>query len=214
LVYLESEKGWKEDVSSFCKPIIATLHQGEINIHGMHLTAIRGPQDSVFVLISCMEYFGKNKKCTQHFAGGIGGDGWQDEIQMVLKDNGLTEEDPADWVGGSESTGTKGWRRFIQKASGKRGPGRKIYHKRNARFVGILPSTVRAFIKWLDSEISEHDTEGKAWLKKVKASKTLRFNQGDAFFAKHFNVDIPATEAGKAQKTVLLKIMDRMFKGE
>ena len=72
---------------------------------------------------------------------------------------------------------------------------------------------------WTDEKGKEHRKVNKpkwhhfrefAFGEEVRAiplGKVLRFNQGDAFFARNLKFDVPATKPGKGRDTILMQAM-------
>jgi hypothetical protein len=190
---------------SYIEPTIAELWFGDLSISGLTIRAIRGPQNSVFVFVRYNE--GKKTKYRTRVAGGIGAVGFTDVRPGVLKRAGIKNPNLEEWVSGSSYvTGDKP-RHMVSRIT-KSGFIKNIYHNSHSRYVGVTRATKEAFFAWAKKEV-ENSPEGLAWLDKAKKN-SLRFNQGDAYFAKALKKSIPATKVGKAKGTV----MGNMLRGK
>jgi hypothetical protein len=72
-------------------------------------------------------------------------------------------------------------------------------------WVGVTPAT----IEWWAAHLEELEVPFEIDLKKGQ-----RFNQGDAYFAKALGEDVPATNAGEAEKPVMETIVERLKGGD
>ena len=70
------------------------------------------------------------------------------------------------------------------------------------RDTGVSEGLYERFISWLEGVTSSH-VDARAWFEKVKEARPLRYNQGDAFFAAHFDTTIPATNIGENGPSIL-----------
>jgi hypothetical protein len=70
----------------------------------------------------------------------------------------------------------------------------------SGEFVGIQLDDLTFLREWLDEDENDFEPEIRA----IDLTKGLRFNQGDAYFAKHIpGLDLAATQPGKPTPTVL-----------
>lgn len=209
-LYLSSEKMWAKSCG-FMKPVIAHINEGDVEIAGFEIKAIRGPQSSIFVLLS--EW---TKKGRRH-CGGLGCSGYRDIVSEVLKKLKRAKDINDDWCAGSSSGTNESIKQCIMNFrtreeivywdESKDGP-----YDYDLDWIGVLPSTLKKFFTWLDSFVDEKGDDYKVWLDKCKAAKGLRFNQGDAYFAAALKKDIPVTEVGKKAPPVMHTIIERMKK--
>lgn len=86
--------------------------------------------------------------------------------------------------------------------------GTGVYGYGDKEWVGVTPESV-AFLK---SMLANEDEGGLDFglpeeMSKLDFSKILRFNQGDAYFAAHLNIDVPATGPGEAEEPILNQIL-------
>lgn len=207
---ISSEKMWTGSCG-YMKPVIANINEGNISLAGFDIKAIKGPQHSIFVLLSeC------TKKGTRYWTG-LGCCGYRDKVSEILKKLNRSKEINDDWCDGCGGGGGKKIKHFITNFrtmeeivywdEAKKGP-----YDSSQDWVGVLPGTVKKFFSWLESFIEEKGDSYKKWLEACKASKCLRFNQGDAYFAKAFKKDIPATEVGLKNPPMLHQLIEKMKK--
>jgi len=83
-------------------------------------------------------------------------------------------------------------------------------------WTGVEPASVEYLQKLCtnDGELFEACDwfEVEEILNNMDFSKAIRFNQGDEYFAAHIGTDIPATEVGKAEEPVIMKVIEKAFK--
>jgi len=212
-VHIHSPRMWR-DKGSFVKPIIALLRSGSLDICHFEIELKRGPQNGVFVFAS----EGVRRGNTYHtrYFGGIGCSGYVDKVEEILKSlNRGTEEDDF-WVSGSESGPDVKGIHYIENYKTRE---KIVYwdedkqgkYDYGADWVGVKKETLNEFFKWLE-ELAENegDDSTKKWIKLCKKSKKLRYNQGNAFFAKNLGVNLEATKVGKAKEPIANKIIANM----
>ena len=219
-LYVHDKRMWYKGCG-YMKYTISDIWQGQVKISGIRIFSKRGPQESIFVFAEHVQYpknFKTGKEKFTHMAG-IGAYGWDNPTARILKAAGKRIPKGAELMVGSESDG-KGhdwvnvslW--FLNNKDRKKDkivndwirlPERESL---KSKFLGILPSTVEEFFKWLEQAVKENgSSEGEKWLSKINRKKALRFNQGDAYFAAHLKEQIPATRPGKPDKPTLSKIV-------
>lgn len=100
-------------------------------------------------------------------------------------------------------------KRFVNHRFG--GIGCYGFHDNSSEWIGVKPETLEAFFQWLEGrEHRDAFTEGYfVWIEACRASEKLRYNQGDAFFATNLNLELPATEVGKAETPFLLQALNK-----
>lgn len=218
--YLTSPSMWKKTKVGFRKPILASIEHGKINALGFNVQVARGDtQSACFVFAS---YY--DKKNTVLF-GGIGCYGYADRVLKVLSKLGRQEEYSEEWMDGSGNTsGIAGgsWVHFIVNCETKE---KIVYHDKSkdgeydygADWEGVREDTVAAFFKWIREEVllghdCDHDKEILTRLAKCETAKTLRYNQGDAFLAGKFGVEIPATKIGESDESFLSQALNKTAK--
>ena len=78
-------------------------------------------------------------------------------------------------------------------------------------YVGVTKGLIKEYIEWVKQieDWSVHSESGD-WLKKLNRRSILKYNQGDAFFARAFKKNIPVTKPGQKHKTIMSKIIDNM----
>lgn len=75
----------------------------------------------------------------------------------------------------------------------------------DSEWVGVQPESIQFLEDMIKSEDENHYVDDK--LRSIKFDKALRFNQGDAYFAKHVDHAPPATVPGAAQEPVLTQLL-------
>lgn len=69
----------------------------------------------------------------------------------------------------------------------------------------MLPITVDKFFKWLDSQKDDNAVDYNVWLEQCWAAQHLKFNQGQAYFAKALKKPITAVEISKNKSKIKSK---------
>ncbi len=208
---------------------IAQIDSGEASILGFHISAIRHKdQDAIFLYVECTEDRGENtpadqKRFVNHRFGGIGCYGFKDTVAEVLTKLGRTPQDNEYWSSGSvmEGDNLKHYISCFKKGATPAGDKVEeiIYHDEAKDgpldyaddWVGVKPETLEAFFQWLEGR-EQRDAFNEdyfAWVHACRASEKLRYNQGDAFFATNLNLELPATEVGKAETPFLLQALNK-----
>lgn len=204
--YIRNPKMWTNN-GSFVKPTIAQFNEGSLTIGGMELRAKRGPQSSIFLF--CKSY--DSPFSPDVYGGGIGCAGFDDEARLVLKSLGREGEyKPGDWCSSTTILGGKKIHEVVNMATNE-----TIEHKGydlDELWIGVTPETLSEFMSWLEEIVDEYGKDAEEWLVEVKASKPLRFNQGDAYFARAVGQKIPITEPGKANGTLLNSMIKKQTK--
>lgn len=206
--YVQSNSMWNENCD-FTKPIIAQISSGSLDLAGFDITAIRGPQCAIFIYACCTDY--KDDKATKYRFAGIGCTGYKDTVVEVLKQFGREPKDDENWCSCSNHLGMH----FISCHEtneqivywDERTQGKYDY---GADWVGVLPSTLEEFFKWLTS-LAEDEDDFKEWIEKCKKTDALRFNQGDMFFSENAGMKLSATKIGESQAPVITNIIQSMF---
>ena len=201
------------DNTGYTKPIIAVMHKGDVRVAGFNIEATRyAPQHGVFVVASCQKN-PKNKDFyeEQYFAG-IGCSGYVDSCKIYVERMGLEPDEG--WSGGCSIEGGVRTENICRMKDGKLEeydvPAEFVL-KDDELWEGVREDTYAGFMKWLESEDCEEfncTKDFKAWLEKVKASTPQRFNQGNAFISKAVGTPLESSEPGKAEKPILLKVMN------
>ena len=82
--------------------------------------------------------------------------------------------------------------------------GAGVYGFDGEDWAGVNDDSMRFLIRMLKDDETPHE------LKNLDLSKALRFNQGDEYFATRLGGDVPATEVGKAEPTIMSKLIENM----
>jgi hypothetical protein len=72
------------------------------------------------------------------------------------------------------------------------------------RWVGVETPTVQDFFEWLRKQ----DGVSEDWINNCLIAEHLRFNQGDACFAKRLGVETPSTAVGEAESPLLMQAIE------
>ena len=75
---------------------------------------------------------------------------------------------------------------------------------RSGKWTGITEDTISKLMVWLKRMDEEYAIGLPEFMER------LRFNQGDAFFAREFGEALPASEPGKAQPPFLMQALDKL----
>jgi hypothetical protein len=198
-LYVRSPKLWKPDPSYHTNDVIAEIHVGEMKVAGFDISAERGPQHGVFVFLEYGPY--PDRK----IGGGIGCSGYEDIVARILKENNRTNENLENWTSGSTSKEGGGWQNHLVNWT----TGEEINFEGETQWVGVLPETLEAYFAWVERTHEKEEKDVMEWLEKCRAAPAQRFNQGDAFFAKHLGFETPATEIGKVETPVLEQMLKK-----
>ncbi len=84
-LHVSDSKAWHAN-GSFIGNIIAKVEEGEIEISGFSIAAVRGPQNSVicYIVTRNIDNYSDVKRMF-----GIGGYGYSDPLDKILKDNNI-----------------------------------------------------------------------------------------------------------------------------
>lgn len=186
-LYVRDEKGWQSKPPTYIHPTVMEISEGCLQYKDVHIMAIRGPQSGVFAVVYAGEY-GKEL--------GI--------VGMGVSGYDYPSEGPCEavWVGVRPSTAE--WfqdklrathtRRDIMRGGGPVGP--------NGEFRDTASPMV----------CEEHDIDAPEIVRTLELTVAKRFNQGDAYFAKHLGEPVPSTVPGKSEPTILSNMIEQMKK--
>jgi len=222
-LYVRDEGSWTEGRSYMC-PTIAEIRSGDLCLAGFDIEAVRGPQEAIFAKVTATRYKEQEKdkpyqRPDVRLLAGIGCSGYQTPFEIIMEEEGL---DPKEWeplTSGSSGDG-KGPRKLIftfQKIGETefREFERDQYPTYETRWVGVLPSTLAEFIKWLKSNGSygsEYDKDYTNWVDKIEKAEALRVNQGDMYFAKNAGIELSVTPVGQQKKPIMEHLCEAMAK--
>jgi len=217
-LYVRDEKSWKEG-RSYCEPTIAEVRSGDLCLAGFEIEAVRGPQEAIFVKVTSTRY--KEQQKDQPYQppdvrcmAGIGCYGYHAPFETIIEEEGL---DPKEWEPFTSGGGDKTLSFTFKKIGGDefRDFERNMYPTYETRWVGVLPSTLAEFIKWLKSigsYGSEYNKDYTAWVDKIEKTEALRFNQGDLYFSRNADVPLSVTPVGEQEKPIMEHICKAMDK--
>lgn len=198
--YVSNEEMWHKGYD-FTKPTIAQIASGDIQLAGFDIMSIRGPQNGIFIYASCTDYKKEPEKTIHYRFAGIGCAGYKDKVAEVLKNLGRELKDDELWYEGSDHLGKHYIGHYLENGESEQinywdeqtqGP-----YDYGADWVGVLPTTLEEFFKWLSS-LSDDSKDFEEWIEKCKQADALRFNQGDMFFAENAGVELAATKPGES----------------
>jgi len=177
---------------------LASIQHGKVRIACIDIVAVRHPdQDSVFVFA----------ECTDHCMAGIGCYGFLDDLECLKK---LYPEEynriPQQYLDADKYSHST----FVTRGEwGFTFDGDNDYYQVtiNAKrfdlsdmWAGVSLQTFVAFLEWL-KEVAPQE-----YFQKIKLAH--RFNQGDAYFAKHLGIELPRTEIGKSTAPILSQMLE------
>lgn len=214
-LYVHSPKMWRLS-GGYRKSVIAEMMDGDIELSGFHIIAKRSDtQNAVFVFCK-HSYTAENG---YKYFGGIGCSGYVNKIEQVLTRIGRKDEISDDWCYGSEESGVSDYgRNFIHHIMNLEthekivywDEGKKGEYDYSKDWIGVTEKLKKEFFAWMSGLGLEYsDVRFQRWLARCRKSKGLRFNQGDAYFAKRLKKPIPATRIGKQKSPVMMKMIGK-----
>jgi len=195
-LYVHDKRMWKED-GPFENDTIAQINDGYVIMSDFEITAKRGPQDSIFCMISLRSW--EKKEDSRWFAG-IGCYGYDDEMPRICKAMNVDMERYEPWATGTEMPHEGNdftEEMFCLECMDKSKPeGQQLItfymsYKEykdldlGSKYVGVTPETYKAFLAFLAEQKEDMCEDILLWFEKLESGEVLpvRFNQGDAFFA-------------------------------
>jgi hypothetical protein len=216
-IYVRDKNGWVAG-REFQKPTIAEIFSGYVEMCRFSIDSTRGNQNSIFVNIKSTAY--EPFRISRML--GIGSYSYQPPYKKVMLEEGLDSEKwksmglqyevlkiPDDTKGKIDDIYIY---TFENKEDGKQLSFNRSGDEYNWQYVGILPETFQEFINWLKDDDSNFykDEEFFRLVDTIEKSNPLRFNQGDAYFAKALDFEVPTTLIGEQEEPILTQ----MCKGE
>lgn len=173
-LYVHDKKGWHEH-KSFSEPVVAEIYEGSLAYKDVQIEAVRGPQNGVYAVIMS---------------------GYDDSLKGVVG-CGVSGYEDHKWVGVKDES-VKFLHDFINHY--ERMTRDEALHE--VKTVGGRSESEQCFEEliamWMQPE---YDFDEK--VRAVKLDCALRYNQGDAYFARHLDFEIPATEPGKSEPPLI-----------
>jgi len=208
-LYVHCEKMWVP-ACQYTKPTIAQIISGSINLAGFEIESVRGPQESIFIYAYYTDC-DKNESRVYRF-GGIGCYGFKDIIEEVLKNRNREIKEGETWCSGIDCPGEyyilchETLEKIIywdERIQGK--------YNLSADWVGVLPSTLEKFFEWLTSIAKIAFDKGLvSWIEKCKATKALRFNQGNLFISQCTDTEVSATQPGQSEPPIVISSIEKI----
>jgi hypothetical protein len=207
--YVRDERMWHEN-GGYVKPTIAQVWEGHINLAGLDIYAVRGPQRAIFLFAVTCKWDKVKEKATYRWMGGIACDGYTDPIPALVAKAGANPDDykefwrGSSFGGGEESTITLTGLRKEGGSDEWEWPESECDASMEPQWVGVTPETLEAFFQWLEKLHAEKDPflgsfrsdRMTKWIAKIRAAKAMRFNQGDAYLGSMLKCGFSATEVG------------------
>lgn len=198
--HIRDPKGWHEG-GGYVEDVVAQVEQGSIRYHDIHVEAIRGPQNGIYVACWTVDWTQKDEegKPKPKYYGmiGCGVYGYDKHDWVGVEKESL--QFLKDWVSKRE----KVWdeeeiTNLVEdlKEEIREGMAKQGYRETPEQYAEYLKNQTRYIF---DKEIAE-----------VDFSKALRFNQGDGFFEDALGIDPSGTPVEEGSEPVLMK----MLKGE
>jgi hypothetical protein len=217
-LYLRDEKAWQEG-GRFVKSTVGQIESGVLTYKDVSIVAKRGPQGGVYCVVKSerYDYVGRNgcKICKRP-----------------------ARQEKPDWQGKRQRNFHESGCPVVFDAM----IGIGCYAYKGQRFVGVQKKSLAFLRRWLNESRVERmnlsgttywtDDKGRKrvtrnkprWKKyrsysfdehvrAIPLTKTLRFNQGDAFFARNLKFKVPATKPGKGGETILMRSIRAGAKG-
>lgn len=191
-LYVRDPKAWQEG-GSYVHPVVMEVQKGSFHYKDVQIEAIRGPKNGIYCVVSCTRY--------------------QDQPKATPEDPKPAYVPPI--VTAMVGIGCYGY-------GGEYGD----------EWIGIDDTEKDFLAGWLQGHATEqvtmfsssYDPKTKEWVKGKEVMETvshnfdkairdipfgnaLRFNQGDAYFAKNLDFELPATKPGEAQPTIMSQML-------
>ncbi len=195
-VYIHDTKGWREG-GRFVNDTVAEIQEGDLSIHDIHIRAIRGPQNGIFVACWTVEWPKSETGETKPIYKGMIG-------------CGVYGFEGGDWIGVSKESF-----KFLQDWISKKEPvfdeddlAQIIEHFKEADDKSRMAEDIRdltpeQYKAKLKSEMTYNFDKQIAT---VDFSKALRFCQGDGYFEDRLGEDRSGTPVGEADEPILMKL--------
>ena len=198
----------------------AHIEQGKLRLDGVEILAVRGPQQGVYC--ACWtQTFKKLKsgdnKCTVKLMAGCGVYGFKDTVSEILAKHGVERKRGDLWCDTSDSNGNR-WLDNMRMVKGK------VHHQtipywNKARdgeydysddWAGVTKESLEFLKKFVNRWKKEEHIDWDEGVGDLFKTDPLRYNQGDAYFAKHLDEATPATKVGKTTTPMLIGALKHM----
>jgi hypothetical protein len=202
---------YKEDATQFTNNIVGHVNHGDISMGGVEISAIRGPQNAIFILAT--SYIKDDKEYRKHHFAGIGCSGYHTKIEEFIEWKGLDVEYDDVWNSSSNYNGDEyldGFRDFLTFFKDGEQVLQVMVDEEFGEltdWVGVMPTTLEEFKSFLEKEIGDYNTSGEEWLESIDWNELTRFNQGDAFF---IGTDEAQTKVGEEEETIASQLIDNI----
>lgn len=194
-----------------------TFYEGSMEIGGCNIVACRGPQNSIFVLVTSIV---SNDRL---YFGGIGAYGFDDPTERLCKTANVDSSKYHDIICSTRYNESKEsffeircYDIDIYKDIDQYDPEKHVHvfnvpydESLESQWVGIVPETLEEFFKWLES-LEDHKYEKSffQWIEKCKKSDAVRTNQGDQYFADELGINSQSTKVGdKVHQPFIMQII-------
>lgn len=194
-LYVSDENAWREG-GSYIKPTVMEIQEGDLTYLDVHIIAFRGPQNGVFALVHSSHYDNgedgsKDYSMPPTITGMIG--------CSVVAYSGN------EYVGVSEES-TKWWNNKLRETKSE-----PWYSKTWGAF---FDDSILEKDDFEITEVEYHEypvIDCPNCFREIDWDKAVRFNQGDALFARHEGFGIPATKPGEHKTPLIEKKLDEIF---
>jgi hypothetical protein len=163
-----------------------SIEHGIARYADVEIASVKGPQNGIFVACWSVQYSGSNPVWTGMIGCGVYA--YDNETFVGVSSDSL--KFLQEWILRAEIDSEEEIVEYMKKFDDANQDAGDEFHKRRKEYEDLLRTPV--FI--LPEEIA-----------KVKLDNVTRFNQGDAFFANKTGFDVPATEIGQANETIVMQ---------
>lgn len=181
-LYVRDPRGWQE--GAFTEPTVMQVDSGHLIYKDVQITATRGPKSGIYCVVESAIYppdLGTDcPRCTEKWHKAECPD-YVPVRHLVMAGIGCSGYVGKKWVGIADAE-----KKFLSDWIGRS-------HEEAFEMGGKKH-------EYVSYDFEEH-------VRKIDLSKALRFNQGDAYFADHMKFEVPATEPGKAEPTVMSQML-------
>ena len=186
-LYLQDEEAWKDSDASFSKPTIMQIGNGDIVYRGIHIIALRGPQNGVYAVIWHSEYQKQSEDKNAPY---------RPPIITGMIGCGVYGYSNRKWVGVNKSS-IKWFMKEINKQETVCMNGSESHKDKNGKW------RIKRTKDYYKSPVYDIPDE----FKKLDLVNSKRFNQGDMYFKQHLGIALNATKPGKSKPTTFKKLL-------
>lgn len=189
-IYVRDPKAWREGDGRYVNDVVLEIQHGSLCYQNIHIAAMRGPQQGVFVVCWTVDYNEKPAKYEGMIGCGVYGFDNEDWVGVTKESLDFLKE----WI-------TKGEPAWDEEEIEKEAEWFKEAIER-----GTANCSLEEFKKKKREQMS-YDFDDR--IRKVDFSRALRFCQGDGFFENALGEERSGTPVGEADTPVLLKLLGK-----